>query len=163
MADALGMRVSSQGHGRRWSLAWSLVLLDAALLLSSAHDAAADLHRYTDDSGRVHIVDSIDRIPEKYRSQVRTIEAAARPPAQTRVEVFVTSWCGYCRKLESFLKANRIRYSRYDIEKSPSAKQRYDKLGGRGRSVRSSDAVLSGPLRCWDGVKGPRVCGRNHV
>ena len=127
--------MSPQGHGCRWGLARSLVLLAAALLLSSAHDAGADLHRYTDDSGRVHIVDSIDRIPEQYRSQVRTIEAAARPSAQTRVEVFVTSWCGYCRKLESFLKANRIRYSRYDIEKSPSAKQRYDKLGGRGVPV----------------------------
>jgi glutaredoxin len=115
------------------------VLLAAALLLSSANDAAADLHRCTDDSGRVHIVDSVDRIPEKYRSQVRTIEAARppaqRPRAQTPVEVFVTSWCGYCRKLESFLKANRIRYSRYDIEKSSSARQRYEKLGGRGVPV----------------------------
>ena len=137
MADAVSMRMSPQGHGCRQDLARLLVLLAAALLLSSAHDAAADLHRYTDDSGRVHIVNDIEKIPEEYRDQVKATETSpARPRrAEPRVEIFVTSWCGYCQKLEKFLKSKRIQYSRYDIEKSTSARQRYQKLGGTGVPV----------------------------
>jgi glutaredoxin len=124
----------------------TLALLCVAVLLGLAIQAAADLHRYRDDSGNVHIVDSPSKIPAKYRDGANKIKAAPPPPSrtpsstgtaasskgQTRVEIFVTSWCGYCRKLESYLKANRIRYTRYDIEKNSTARERHKKLGGVG-------------------------------
>ncbi len=87
----------------------TLALLGVAILLGFASSAAADLHRYRDDSGRVHIVDSLAAIPAKYRKKVRTIEApppaprsAYKPGASAghkKVDIYVTSWCGYCRKL----------------------------------------------------------------
>ena len=123
----------------------TLALLGVAILLGFASSAAADLHRYKDDSGRVHIVDSLDRIPAKYRKKVRTIEAPPPVPASAykpgasagnkRVDIYVTSWCGYCRKLESFLKSRSIPYTRHDIEKSSSARQAHLKLGGGGIPV----------------------------
>ena len=39
-------------------------------------------------------------------------------------------WCAYCRKLERFLIAKNIRYTRHDIDRNPSAKLRYRELGG---------------------------------
>ncbi len=48
------------------------------------------------------------------------------------VDVYVTSWCPYCRKLISFLNQNGIYYTAYDIEKNDFAKQNYQKYGGSG-------------------------------
>ena len=48
------------------------------------------------------------------------------------IEVYVTSWCPYCRRLETFLKSNSIPYKRFDIEGSRDARQRYLELGGGG-------------------------------
>jgi glutaredoxin len=61
------------------------------------------------------------------------------------VELFVTSWCGYCRRLEQFLDAKGVRYTRYDIEKDADARQRYQQLGVRGVPVtRVGAAVIIG-------------------
>ena len=131
-------------------LAALLVSWAAVLILTPGLGARADMHRYTDDAGRTHIVDDIERIPEKYRDQVKSVATPSAPragssstkrgfpakPSYSRaapsVEIYVTSWCGYCRKLEKFLKAKGIRYKRHDIEKSRSARQRYKSLGGTG-------------------------------
>jgi glutaredoxin len=48
------------------------------------------------------------------------------------VEIFVTSWCGYCKQLEKFLDSQGIRYRAYDIEKDRDANNVYKELGGRG-------------------------------
>jgi Glutaredoxin len=43
---------------------------------------------------------------------------------------FVSSNCADCAKMEKFLKTNRIKYRKLDIENSEKAFQAYDKLGG---------------------------------
>lgn len=48
------------------------------------------------------------------------------------VEMFVTSWCGYCKMLERILDKKGISYTTYDIEKDDSAARIFHKLGGRG-------------------------------
>jgi predicted RNase H-like HicB family nuclease/glutaredoxin len=48
----------------------------------------------------------------------------------TRVELYVTDWCGYCKKAEAFLKSHNIRYTRYNVEEDPAAAQRKVRLGG---------------------------------
>jgi glutaredoxin len=124
-------------HRQLEVLGRGLLLAVALLFVVPASEVGAGMHRYRDDSGRVHIVDSIEKVPEQYRDQVKTTETSPASPrrSQPRVEIFITSWCGYCQKLEKFLKSKRIRYSRYDIEKSSSARQRYQKLGGTGVPV----------------------------
>ena len=49
-----------------------------------------------------------------------------------KVEIFVTGWCPYCRKLESFLTKSHINFKRYDIEKDTKAAQLFSRLGGNG-------------------------------
>lgn len=46
--------------------------------------------------------------------------------------MYSTEWCGYCRQARNYFKHNKIAFSEYDIEKSKSARRRYDKAGGRG-------------------------------
>jgi len=100
-------------------------------------------------------VDDISKVPQQYRRQLEDAEPlpelsvmdAIKPSgiqpvyeekrkvANASVELFVTSWCGYCRKLEQFLDAKGVHYTRYDIEKDADARQRYQQLGVRGVPV----------------------------
>jgi len=48
------------------------------------------------------------------------------------VEIFVTSWCGYCKMMEKVLDKKGIAYTTYDVEKDDSAAQIYRELHGRG-------------------------------
>jgi len=136
------------------------VLLAVLVLFVFATAAPAEIFRYTDKNGELHFVDELSRVPKKYRNQLKTARplrdisvvdatrpAARRqkvgaPPAQrnrsygrANVEVYMTSWCGYCRKLERFLKEKGISYTAYDIEKDSNAARIFSELGGGGVPV----------------------------
>jgi glutaredoxin len=51
------------------------------------------------------------------------------------VILYSTAWCGYCTQARNFMNAQGIAFSEQDIEKSASARQAYDALGGRGVPV----------------------------
>ena len=107
--------------------------------------SASNIIRYRDEKGSFRYVDSIDKVPEKYRG---TVDEAHKLPAITKtrfgaydgkkasdsdkVEIYVTEWCPHCSSLERYLKEKKVAYQRYDIEKDSSARQRYKKLGGAG-------------------------------
>lgn len=60
---------------------------------------------------------------------------AAQPKTERfsgTVEMYVTDWCGYCKKAAAYMKSRNIPYVAYDIEKDSSARQRHKELGGRG-------------------------------
>lgn len=48
------------------------------------------------------------------------------------VEVFVTSWCPHCKRVESFLKKHNVQYTRYDIEHDAQGQQKHAALGESG-------------------------------
>jgi glutaredoxin len=56
---------------------------------------------------------------------------AAAAEKQPQVEVFTTTWCPYCTKAISFLRANNVPFVEYDIEKDVYAAQRMQQLAGR--------------------------------
>lgn len=56
-------------------------------------------------------------------------------PVPSKVAVFVTSWCPYCKAVERFLKENQVKYTRYDIENDPKGSKLYYQLGGGGVPV----------------------------
>lgn len=116
------------------------------LLLLAVLPANAELYGYTDQAGRKHYVDAMEKIPEQFRSQAHTPREIKKvKPARQQlyekeryatsfatVEVFVTGYCTYCRVLEKELDAAGIPYQRLDIEKDKTAQKLYLKLGGRG-------------------------------
>jgi glutaredoxin len=48
------------------------------------------------------------------------------------IVMYSTEWCGYCKKLRSFLDRSKLAYIEHDIEKSSEARKAYDGLKGGG-------------------------------
>jgi glutaredoxin len=137
------------------------VTLAALILLVFAGSALAEVYKYTDSRGALHFVDDIAKVPMKYRAQVEDADSrgnvsvmdaapvshsprgrTAHEPQQrdtstggAHVEVFMTSWCGYCKKMIRFLNEKGIPYTAYDIEKDGAAARTYRELGGNGVPV----------------------------
>lgn len=131
----------------------------ALLLLSSLPTLLpAEVFKYLDKDGGEHYVTDSAKIPAEYRNQSQAAralpglsryqhqEAPSRPaPASTRaytrpiraqkVDVFVTSWCPYCKRLEAFLKEKQIQFTRYDIEHDSKGMLMHHQLGGGGVPV----------------------------
>ena len=134
----------------------------AVILLVAAGICRADVYKYTDGSGELHFVDDISKVPKKYRNQLNASDsqgnlnvmdaapASRRPQGRTaaeprkqeaahagnvNVELFVTSWCGYCRKMVRYLNEKGIPYTAYDIEKDSAAARTFKELGGTGVPV----------------------------
>ncbi len=120
---------------------------------------AADVFKYTDANGELHFVDDIAKVPKKYRKQVesgepqgnvsvmdaapatkaprmRVAEESSSPQSvatgSATVDVYMTSWCGYCKKTIRFLTEKGIPFTACDIEKDSTAAQEYRALGGGG-------------------------------
>jgi glutaredoxin len=140
-----------------------------ALFLAGINASAGECH-YTDRNGDVHFVNDISQVPPEYRHQATNAASlpdasiVGRPgPARSErlrdpvppdrperrkqsfdgtVEVFMTSWCGYCKKLTAFLDSKGIRYKTFDIEKDGAASRTYKELGGRGVPLSRIGGVL---------------------
>ncbi|WP_020675381.1 glutaredoxin family protein [Geopsychrobacter electrodiphilus] len=53
------------------------------------------------------------------------------PPTQS-VELYVTSWCPYCKMAEAYLDKQGVKYQKYDVEKDREAAKRMNQLAGGG-------------------------------
>jgi glutaredoxin len=143
----------------------AIFLASIFLVLLWTTSACADVLRYTDDKGRTHYVESLDKVPEQYRSQLKNAKplpnitklagakyagsyptaVSSKSSAHKRIEIFVTSWCPYCKDLEKFLKEQNARFIRYDIEKNSEGRKLHQQLGGGGVPViRLGSKVLRG-------------------
>ena len=54
--------------------------------------------------------------------------AGKADPAVPQVELYVTSWCPYCKQAENFFRAQGLPFTVYDVEKDSAAARR--KEGG---------------------------------
>lgn len=70
-----------------------------------------------------------------YGVSASTSEQIQIAQGASKVDVYVTSWCPYCRKMTEFLKQNGIAYTAYDIEKDKVAAKKYRSLGVQGVPV----------------------------
>lgn len=136
------------------------VILAAFILFFAVGDCRAEVYRYIDGRGEVHFVDEASKVPMRYRAQLNnnglqgnlnvvdsssnSAEVSGKEPERTshnssysrpNVEVFMTSWCGYCKRMLSFLREKGIPFTAHDIEKDNDAARTYRELGGRGVPV----------------------------
>ena len=138
-----------------------IIVAATTLALLAGSLAGAEMYQWVDENGAVTFKDTPPPASRK-RSKVKvykdsdfapappdqplpatrsvkgTASPSPQPPAPRNerftgtVEMYVTDWCGYCRKAESYMKAKGIPYVAYDIEKDSAARQRHKELGGRG-------------------------------
>jgi len=132
----------------------------ALALLLMATTSRAEMYRWVDEKGVVTFKDypppvskkrkvkvysdsDFDPAPPRQspaetvkRSNQRSTAPQPTPSKNERfngtVEMYVTDWCGYCKKAAAYMKSRNIPFVAYDIEKDNGAKQRHKELGGRG-------------------------------
>ena len=59
-------------------------------------------------------------------------KSSTRYAKNQKVELYVTSWCGYCKKAKAFFNSRRISFIEYDVEKDKNAAARHRELNRRG-------------------------------
>lgn len=119
-----------------------ILLAVAIVALLFQGSAGAAIYRWVDQNGVVTFRDT----PPAENPQIAQIVSAATSPAITsapasgegaaskpdpavpKVELYVTSWCTYCKKAENFFRAQGIPFTVYDIEKDSSAARRKEQL-----------------------------------
>ena len=68
------------------------------------------------------------------------VEALEKPPAEMKapepkITLYMTSWCGYCRRTADLLEKLEVAFVKKDIEKDPAAAQEYRKKGNGYRGI----------------------------
>lgn len=131
------------------------------LVLLAQPALAGEISKWKDASGSVHYGDTppadvaAERLsvePNVYESQAgeRHTEPASPP---TKVIMYSTVRCGYCRKARAYFKANGIAFTDYDVETSAKGQQDYRRMGARGvpvilvgdkRMIGFSESALAG-------------------
>ena len=118
-----------------------LVFVSLAACLAVSSGAFAEIYRWTDENGRVHLSDRDpgNQKTESVEVKVNTYKSVSYDTSTfdtgNKVVIYSTSWCAYCEQAKQYFKSHGIAFTEYDIEKSASAKARYDRMGATGVPV----------------------------
>ena len=88
-----------------------------SLLLVASAPVMAEKMIWIDEKGGIH-----SEVKETPRSQNEKPE----------VELYVTSWCPYCKQAKQYFRSRDIPFTAYDIEKDGRAARRMAELDTRG-------------------------------
>jgi glutaredoxin len=124
-----------------------LILLIA---LTFTLPAQAEIYKWTDTKGKSHFSGSKPANPASIENR-NALEAKSLQPTPAdnenqgvtpQVDLYVTSWCPYCKKAIAFLHKNNIAFNAHDIEQDINAATRKKELdpGYRGIPL----AVING-------------------
>lgn len=84
--------------------------------------------------GRVQTAPTPPPPPRRTEAREFTEAEAQAALEQVSIEVFVTAWCGSCRRARAYLDDNGFSYSAYDIDEDADAKERLSSINPR-RSI----------------------------
>jgi glutaredoxin len=109
----------------------SLVLLFALIFVFPVQ---AEIYKWTDANGKSHFSGSKPVNPASIENR-NDLEAKSPQPtpvadkqavtaAAPQVDLYMTKWCGYCKKAMAFLRKNNIAFNAYDIEQDLDAATR---------------------------------------
>lgn len=136
----------------------NIFLILLVILFLSVGMASADIYKWVDEDGTKHFSNhppldpgsaegEIKVTPTKQHSaqnetdvQIekqdssggsRTIKKS-KGRKEHEVELYITSWCPYCKKALSFFRSWGIPFTAYDIEKEKEAARRKNRLDSKG-------------------------------
>lgn len=87
--------------------------------------------------------DYVLRFKEEMEKKMRERDLK-QTPGRSGVQLFTTSWCGYCRKAKAYLAKKQIAYTEYDVE-TPAGMEALLQTGEKGRR--------GVPVLVWQGQK----------
>jgi glutaredoxin len=123
------------------------------------------IYKFTDQHGVVHFVDSIEKVPRRYRKRAthptggavtiipsspvddlvrkhgldkkkyRPSKARARGKRSGRIVLYTTSWCPACKHARSYLKSRGVGFTEKDVESSRSNLEEMLRKSGGARGV----------------------------
>jgi glutaredoxin-like YruB-family protein len=121
-------------------------------------------YRYTDETGTVRFVTSLEQVPRSLRASARPVgndriqRAPALPPPARKhkarttlaldessheVLVYTAPWCGWCRKTLAYLTQQGVAFENRDIEADASYREELlEKTGGTSIPVVEIDGEL---------------------
>jgi len=129
------------------------------LLFIFSVPAWAQMYKWQDEKGVTHFSDS----PPQGKGAVKvkimeTEETSDRAEGQTKttyrrvkgtrsyqdikVVMYVTDWCGYCRKAREYLRSLGVNLVEYDVEKDAAKREEMRKLGGRAVPLIDVEGIL---------------------
>jgi glutaredoxin len=138
--------------GRHGKKIITFVFILSALTIYLCATAVAEIYKWVDDKGEMHISDSpppaakspgdmkvyndspensLDTAPPPVRKKEETRPTFERK-RKADVVLYTTSWCPYCRKARDYLRSRGIDFVEYDIEKDKEAAIRKKQLDNRG-------------------------------
>ena len=65
-----------------------------------------------------------------------------RSNGDIKVIMYMTDWCGYCRKAREYLHSLGVDLTEYDIEKNKEKREEMRKLGGRGVPLIDVEGII---------------------
>ncbi len=126
----------------RWSVAVGL----GVLVLFSSAVGAANFYKWVDDKGVTHY--SAEPPPTGREGQTLEVdpnhnvtpfapapdlgEAAPSRAPQKRVVMYSAAWCGVCKRARAYFKAQKVKFTEFDVEQSTQGRKAFQRLGGRG-------------------------------
>ena len=130
----------------------------------AAERPPATFYRYTDETGTVRFVTSLEQVPRSLRASARPVgndriqrAPALPPPTRKRkagaalaldassheVVVYTAPWCGWCRKTLAYLTQQGVAFENRDIEADDSYREELlEKTGGTSIPVVEIDGQL---------------------
>jgi glutaredoxin len=162
-----GIRINKPVRKRKETIISVFILFALTLYFSAT--AAAEIYKWVDDKGEMHISDSPPPATQSpgemkvYKDRQEDSLGTAPTPVKKKeeskpalerkkkadVELYTTSWCPYCRKARDYLRSRGIDFTEYDIEQDKEAairKRQLDNRGGvpfaiiNGRAIRGFSA-----------------------
>lgn len=111
-------------------LVFTILLI--AFQLCLAEVASAKLYTWVDKRGvtrRTYYPPPADQVRKKQQKQQTSTR---QKRTDNQVELYITSWCPYCKKATNYFRSKGIKFKVYDIEKDQNAAMRKKKLNDGG-------------------------------
>jgi glutaredoxin-like YruB-family protein len=129
-----------------------IALVCILLLIIGYNVSMADIYKWVDQDGTVYFQDTpphgiskstkVQKIKQRPNESNDYEPQEIRPPqnsgykqtanAHPKVEIYITSWCSYCKQAKEYLSSRGIPFTEYDIEKDKDAMRRKHDLSPKG-------------------------------
>lgn len=106
-----------------------LIICFAILGLQYGVPLLADIYKCKSAGGEIsYSSKKCSGIPEFFNLKKEKVSQQLTGADKLSVDIYITSWCPYCKKAMAYMEKNNIAFNAYDIEQDDSARAKKYKL-----------------------------------